>query len=347
MTLKPVLCLMSMLLAAPSAAQDLGAAPEPGLGSAYAYAKSGAKAAHAKDLAQSGARVIGGQRADPGEWPWQVALLVAGYGISPDTQFCGGSMILDTWVLTAAHCVFDTAADGSKVPTSSEGIAVLVGATVLAAGQGEAIGADAIFVHPDYNPEEFDNDIALIRLARVPVVPYATVTVPDAEFGDILDQPGVISYVTGWGLVEGGDHPADMHETEIQMLSRAQCNDAMIEARADEAAKGFSYAVDTFGLSDADAQSAWEELLARVPEPMSVNMICSGTYEGGKTACQGDSGGPLVVPLDDGSFVQAGVVSWGLSAGPSQTCDETALFSAYTRISNYVGWLEQTIAANP
>ena len=64
-------------------------------------------------------------------------------------------------------------------------------------------------------------------------------------------------------------------------------------------------------------------------------MLCSGTFEGGRTACSGDSGGPLVVPLEDGTYIQAGVVSWGLSAADGKGCEETALFSAYTRVSNF------------
>jgi secreted trypsin-like serine protease len=75
-------------------------------------------------------------------------------------------------------------------------------------------------------------------------------------------------------------------------------------------------------------------------------MICSGSMEGGKTSCQGDSGGPLVVPLKDGSYIQAGIVSWGLSSKNPGTCNEQAVFSAYTRTANYVGWLNDTINRN-
>ena len=90
-----------------------------------------------------------------------------------------------------------------------------------------------------------------------------------------------------------------------------------------------------------------DEVIARAPEPMSENMLCSGTFEGGKTACSGDSGGPLVVPLDDGTFIQAGIVSWGLSAKTGEGCEEKALFSAYTKISKFVPWLNEVINANP
>lgn len=309
--------------------------------SPFAFAKSGEKAR--RGPAPAGGKVIGGQLADAGEWPWQVALLVSGMPVGPEAQFCGGTMLLDEWVLTAAHCVHmeDELGDFADLP--ADAISVLVGTNDLVPGQGDLVPVAAIHRFPGYVGTAFDHDIALIRLARAPQVPFATITVPDAEFGDQLDQPGVATIVTGWGLVEGGEHPTSLYETEIQMLDRAQCNAAMLDVRADEAVKGFGYAIGAFGIAEEDAYTLWDQLVARAPEAMSENMLCSGTYEGGKLACSGDSGGPLVVPLSDGSYVQAGVVSWGLSGKAGAGCKETALFSAYTRVSNYLPWLEATI----
>ncbi|MGV6811244.1 MAG: serine protease [Brevirhabdus sp.] len=325
-------------------------AVDPTVASPFAFAESHKKAEAAEAArvaaAAGGGKVIGGTISANGAWPWQVGLMIAGQPVSPDAHFCGGSMVLDTWVLTAAHCVHMEGNDGVYRDLPPQAINILVGTNTIAPGQGDLVPVQAIFRHPSYVGTEFDNDIALIKLARAPQAQYQTIKVPDAEFGDYLDQPGVTTVVTGWGLVNGGGHPSDLHEAQIQMLDRDQCNGAMIEARAEAAVKPFIAAAQTFGLGQNDAEEVWNVLVSRAPLPMTSNMLCSGTYEGGKTSCQGDSGGPLVVPLDDGSYIQAGVVSWGLAGGPNKTCVETALFSAYTRVSNYIGWMNQVVNQN-
>lgn len=338
-------CAISALVlasVAPAIAQDADTS------SPFAFAQSGAKAERAAEIANSDSagRVIGGELADQGEWPWQVGLMIAGQPVSPDAHFCGGSMILDEWVLTAAHCVYMPDGEGGFFQLDPSQFNVIVGTNTIAPGQGDVVPIEAVFRHPAYDGNEFDNDIALIKLARNPRTNYDTIQVPDTEFGDILDQPGVPTTVTGWGLNEGGSHPADMYEADIQVMGRDMCNGLIMEARAQYAAQYFGEAATTFNLSDDDAQEAWVALIERAPLPLSDNMICSGTFEGGKTACQGDSGGPLVVPLNDGTFVQAGVVSWGLSAANGKTCAEDAIFSAYTKVSNFVDWLDQIIANN-
>lgn len=322
---------------------------DPATSSPFAFAESGLKAKRAKAAESdgSGARVIGGELADLGEYPWQVGLMINAAAPGPDGHFCGGSMLLDQWVLTAAHCVHMSDKNGVFRDINPQAVSILVGTNNLADGSGDMVPIAAVFTHPDYVGTEFDNDIALIKLARKPTVAYKTINVPDAEFGDYLDQPGVQTIVSGWGLTEGGAHPEALREVQIQMMDRNLCNQSMLESRAEEAAKGFGYAVKVFGLSDEAAYSAWDAMIAGVKPPMSENMLCSGTFEGGKTACSGDSGGPLVVALNDGSFIQAGIVSWGLSGIGGKGCNESAPFSAYTRISNYLPWLNATINANP
>lgn len=324
-----------------------GVAPVTSL---FEDAKSGAKAERAKAVAAedtAGAKVIGGEVAADGAWPWQVALLVAGEPVSTDSQFCGGSIVLDQWVLTAAHCVVMDQYDGSSFQLLPTDISILVGTNVLAPGRGDLIPVEAIFSHPSYERGQFDYDIALIKLARAPRVPYQTIEVPDAEYGDILNQQGVTTIVTGWGLQEGARPAAELRQAQIQVLDRELCNVAMLEVFAQDAADGFVYAAQTLNVAEEDAYAIWDQLVASAPPPLSENMICSGTFEGGKTSCNGDSGGPLVVPLDGGGYIQAGIVSWGLSGMQGMGCEETALFSAYTNISAFVPWLNQVIETNP
>lgn len=67
---------------------------------------------------------------------------------------------------------------------------------------------------------------------------------------------------------------------------------------------------------------------------VTANMLCAGYPEGGKDACQGDSGGPLVVPDPTGTWQLAGLVSFG------QGCGRPLFYGVYTRVANYVDWIE-------
>ncbi|NWI98346.1 TRY3 protein, partial [Crypturellus undulatus] len=81
-------------------------------------------------------------------------------------------------------------------------------------------------------------------------------------------------------------------------------------------------------LSDQECQAAY-------PGEITSNMVCVGFLEGGKDSCQGDSGGPVVC---DGTL--QGIVSWGYG------CAQRGYPGVYTKVCNYVSWIQETIAAN-
>ena len=219
--------------------------------------------------------IVGGNTAAAGRWPWQVALLFYD-AENPltnfEAQFCGGTLVGEFFVVTAAHCVTEN--NGSV--TRRGDIRVLTGTQSLLPGNGTRRVVDQIVRHPDYNHNTSDFDIAVIKLRTAAPGKKARL-LPVAQEAE-LAATGDRAYVTGWGSLTGGNSfPHELQEVNVPIVSHTNCND------------GNSYG----GL-------------------ITTRMICAGVSAGGRDSCQGDSGGPLVVRDAQNRYeILAGVVSWG------------------------------------
>ena len=137
--------------------------------------------------------------------PWQVALT------SDGEQFCGGSLVSDRIVLTAAHCV-----EGA---TASD-IVVRAGVTDLRTGDGQRRDVDSVIERPEWS-ESQTGDLAMLVLERpvdvgADVAPIALATLAEAEAVST-------GRVTGWGVTRDGDLPSVLQGAEVPLVDDAVC----------------------------------------------------------------------------------------------------------------------------
>lgn len=97
-------------------------------------------------------RIINGDPARLGQFPWQAAVYVNG---DDGAWFCGGTIIDQEWVLTAGHCV-----DGGRSAR------ILVGSVELDFGGPNEVPSQQLILHENYNGKTLANDIGLVHLSR-------------------------------------------------------------------------------------------------------------------------------------------------------------------------------------
>nr|XP_024658038.1 serine protease 27-like isoform X2 [Maylandia zebra] len=156
-------------------------------------------------------RIVGGQAARAGSWPWQVSLQRSG------SHFCGGSLINSQWVLTAAHCF----------QTTPTGLTVNLGLQSLQGSNPNAVSRTVtkIIKHPKYNSQTFNNDICLLRLSS-PVTFNNYISPVCLAASNSIFYSGVNSWVTGWGSTrEGaGTLSQNLMEVEVPVVGNRKCN---------------------------------------------------------------------------------------------------------------------------
>ncbi|KAL2777781.1 trypsin-2 isoform 2 preproprotein, partial [Daubentonia madagascariensis] len=224
-------------------------------------------------------KIVGGYTCEENSLPYQVSL-------NSGQHFCGGSLINDQWVVSAAHCYEFRI----QVRLGEHNIKVLE-------GNEQFINSAKIIRHPKYNKDTLDNDIMLIKLSSPAVINarVSTIALPSS-----CAPAGTECLISGWGntLSSGSSYPHLLQCLNAPLLSEAQCK-------------------------------------ASYPGKITRNMVCAGFLEGGKDSCQRDSGGPMVC---NGEL--QGIVSWGYG------CALKNRPGVYTKVCNFVDWIQDTIAAN-
>jgi secreted trypsin-like serine protease len=286
-------------------------------------------------------KVYLGQDAPPGAFPFQVALIFsdAKKGEEFNSLHCGGSLISDTWVLTAAHCVTYKSGEVFK-PTELHIYAGSVNFT-----NGDRIPVKSVYRHPDYNGTFQDNDVALLQLERAPKkeIKFGKINLIDSTKDSTLEAAGTDLTIIGWGTTEQGSLSKNLRYTSIKMVDRAECGSNLFQNRAAnlDDSKSMLDIIRLFRIDESKIKNVHDAIVANAGQIVNDTMICAGDAnpppgaELVHDACQGDSGGPLVAKLGN-KPIQVGIVSWG------EGCGIPKLHGVYTRLGKYIEWIKAT-----
>ncbi|XP_053420226.1 mannan-binding lectin serine protease 1 isoform X2 [Nycticebus coucang] len=227
------------------------------------------------------ARIFNGRPAQKGTTPW-IAMLS-----QPNGQpFCGGSLLGTSWIVTAAHCLHYS--PDPEDPTlhntdllSPYDFQIIMGKhwRIRSDESEQHLRVKRVILHPLYNPQTFENDVALVELLDSPALnPFVMpICLPEGD-----PQEGAIVIVSGWGKQFLQRFPETLMEIEIPIVDHYTC----------------------------------QEAYAPLKKKVTRDMICAGEKEGGKDACAGDSGGPMVtLDRERGQWYLVGTVSWGVDCG--------------------------------
>uniref|UniRef100_W5LXI2 Peptidase S1 domain-containing protein n=1 Tax=Lepisosteus oculatus TaxID=7918 RepID=W5LXI2_LEPOC len=195
--------------------------------------------------------IVGGQDAYLGKWPWMAFVQVKTFS---RTFQCGGSLLNDRWVLTAAHCL--------KKPflETCNSLVVLGGHKLDICNEHQQTRSiRRVILHEGYTNTNQGSDIALVELDSPVSTSKFISPVTLADSSDRFNETSEC-WATGWGNI-------GTQGIRLRFL------------------KMFSLPLKTGPIG---------ELLLHIKYTIQPGMMCAGFKDGRKDTCQGDSGGPLV-----------------------------------------------------
>ncbi|KAM3598915.1 uncharacterized protein V6R79_024150 [Siganus canaliculatus] len=161
-------------------------------------------------------RMVGGEQAAVGAWPWQVIL----------SNGCGGSLITDQWVLTAASCFL-----------SSDNVSVILGTNTLDTLSNSSVvrSASRVELHPVYSSQALDHNVALLLLSS-PVNFTDHIRPVCLASEDSAIAVGTTMWITGWGYMYMGVNlppPRWLQQVTVPVMSNQECDQTYLTVTED------------------------------------------------------------------------------------------------------------------
>ncbi|XP_065093744.1 uncharacterized protein LOC135714336 isoform X3 [Ochlerotatus camptorhynchus] len=234
-----------------------------------------------------------------GEYPWQVAILKK--DPKESVYVCGGTLIDNQYIITAAHCVKTYSGFDLRVRLGEWDVNHDV--EFYPYIERDVI---SVQVHPEYYAGTLDNDLAILKMDRPADLSNAPHISPACLPDKFTDFSGQRCWTTGWGKDAFGDYGKYQNilkEVDVPIINHQQCQNQLRQTRL-----GYSY-------------------------NLNPGFVCAGGEEG-KDACKGDGGGPLVCERN-GSWQVVGIVSWGIG------CGKANVPGVYVKVAHYLDWINQ------
>ncbi|XP_034543236.1 ovochymase-2 [Notolabrus celidotus] len=256
-------------------------------------------------------RVVNGEEAIPHSWPWQVSMQASPLNPIPYMHGCGGSLIHEEWVLTAAHC-FMFPLNNPSYWRMCLGKHHMNSSMDVPSAE-ECFKVDGIIRHEGFVYEEdntdITNDVALVHLTKPVNMTREISPICMPKPGAVMPA-GKPCFVTGWG-----DEKGNLFPKVAEKLNQA--------------------ALPIVDFETCSKPAYWWYTLR-------PSMICAG-YESPdelKSACQGDSGGPFACATGESNTTWEvhGIVSFG-----PQGCIRDKKPSVFTRVSAFNDWINDNI----
>ncbi|MFJ8535495.1 S1 family peptidase [Streptomyces sp. NPDC093591] len=152
-------------------------------------------------------RIVGGTTTTTTAYPYVMQITDAS-----QNQFCGGTLVSATKVITAAHCM---------VGETPSGVRVVGGRTYLNGTNGTVRQVSDIWVHPDYTDATNGNDVAVLTLSSS--MPYTTASYVDASDTGVY-ATGATARILGWGTTSsGGSSSNQLRTATVPIVSNSSC----------------------------------------------------------------------------------------------------------------------------